>query len=522
MKLRKPDRINIYTETGSTDGVDVKFNAGKVTLTADQTPVRYLRFRWNFTECEKRNEPVKILGDEWERAYATMEWRGIVPVRTMPWVCIVSNGSDSNLNTAGRFTECFGVKVRPGAMCFWQYDGAGVTLWADVRCGGMGVILGGRTLDVCQVVFGEYRDMSAFRAARAYYKTLCDDALTIDHKVYGNNNWYYAYGKSSQEEILADTELLVSCCEGLENRPYMVIDDGWSQTKGDAPWDVLNERFYDMKQLAKDITERGARPGIWFRPLADKKKELPLNTPEVRAKWRDMYLDPSHPDVLDYVAKTVSRLSKEWGYKLIKHDFSSYDMFGAFGFQMADAITKDGWCFYDRGKTSAEIVLQLYRTIKEAAAEDTLILGCNVIGHLAAGLVHLNRTGDDTSGKEWERTRAFGVNTLAFRMPHHEAFYHADADCVGITEHIDPMLNLEWLRALTVSGTSLFVSPRPSVVDDRYREALKAAYARNSIQADVLEPLDWMENMCPNRWLLNGEEIEFHWYSPDGVENFKG
>ena len=46
--------------------------------------------------------------------------------------------------------------------------------------------------------------------------------------------------------------------------------------------------------------------------------------------------------------------------------------------------------------------------------------------------MHLNRTGDDTSGRIWERTRRMGVNTLAFRLPQHNTFYHIDADCVGI------------------------------------------------------------------------------------------
>ena len=44
----------------------------------------------------------------------------------------------------------------------------------------------------------------------------------------------------------------------------------------------------------------------------------------------------------------------------------------------------------------------------------------------------LNRTGDDTSGRIWERTKRMGVNTLAFRLPQHNTFYHIDADCVGI------------------------------------------------------------------------------------------
>ena len=149
-----------------------------------------------------------------------------------------------------------------------------------------------------------------------------------------------------------------------------------------------------------------------------------------------------------------------------------------------------------------------------------LILGCNVIGHLAAGLVELNRTGDDTSGREWERTRKYGVNTLAFRMMHNDTFYAADADCVGITGAIDWKLNREWLRALSVSGSPLFVSCKPGVLNESELDELRQAFARNSVQNDTLEPIDWMENTCPERWLLNGEEIRFNWYPECGAESF--
>lgn len=61
-----------------------------------------------------------------------------------------------------------------------------------------------------------------------------------------------------------------------------------------------------------------------------------------------------------------------------------------------------------------------------------LILGCNTIGHLGAGYMHINRTADDTSGKCWERTRRIGINSLAFRLSQHRKFYEIDTDCVGI------------------------------------------------------------------------------------------
>lgn len=529
MQLRFSDRMEIISQSGqqmfsapSAEWGDVsvaqRLDGDKlyIELCAKDTQVRFIRLRWNFADAEKR-EGVRVYGDEWERAYGNMAWQGIRPERCMPWVCAVSNGSDRCADTAGRYTECFGVMTQPNAFCLWQYDTEGVTLWMDVRNGGRGVRLNGRKLDVCTVVMAEYRNQSAFAALKAFYRSLCPAPLKADHKIYGSNNWYYAYGKSSHEEILADTEFVASLCTDAENPPYMVIDDGWQPNPCDGPWHIGNERFPDMKRLCDEMKQKGVRPGIWIRYLRDLAKQTEGVTPDMRLARDDEFLDLSHPAVLQKVVEDTRRLTGEWGYQLIKHDFSTYDVFRYWGFQRSGFMAEEGLTFYDDTKTTAELILNLYRTIREAAGEETILLGCNVIGHLAAGLVHMNRTGDDTSGLEWERTRKMGVNTLAFRMLHDEAFFDADADCVGITGAIPWKLNGEWLKALAASGTPLFVSCKPSEATDEIRCDLQQAFARSAVQRDVLIPLDWMENSCPEHWLLNGEAVHFDWYPAEGA-----
>jgi len=533
MKLRFSDIVEIVAEAGSASfdqpcaqWEDVSVSQAmtgrgvKVVLCAGETPVKYLRLRWKFAAEEKRSESVRVFGDAWERGYGDLEWRGVVPDRNMPWVCAVSNGSDSDPDVSGRFTECFGVAVRPNAFCMWQYDSHGLTLNIDVRNGGSGVLLGGRKLEVCEILFGEYRGVSAFAALKEYYKTLCTDPIFPKHPVYGSNNWYYAYGDSSHEEILSDTDFVVARCGQQQNIPYMVIDDGWQPNECDGPWHCGNEKFPDMKALADAMKAKGVRPGIWVRYLHDEVRYL--NDPkgeqsgisgEMRMMRDPFYLDPTHPDVQALIVRDTKRIVEEWGYQLIKHDFSTFDFFGEWGSTVKGFLnTKDGWHFYDRSKTSAEIVIDFYRLIKEAAG-DCIILGCNVIGHLAAGLVEMNRTGDDTSGREWDRTRKMGVNTLAFRMLHHKAFYDVDADCVGVMGIIPWKLNGEWLRALSVSGTPLFVSYNPKLPEDEKAFAdLSAAFDRSAAQTDELIPLDWMETTCPEKWLLNGQTVEFEWF----------
>ncbi|MBP3322798.1 MAG: alpha-galactosidase [Clostridia bacterium] len=536
MKLRMPDMIRIYGEDWSKDitcqnreeksfcfdhkDVNVKLEIKdeiKVYVKAETTPLTYLRLRFNFTETEKRKENIKIMGDAFERGYGELEWFGIKPERMFPWYILVSNGTDSDLNYKGRFTEGFGIKTLPNSFAAWQYDAAGITLWIDIRNGGKGVHLNGRELLACEVVFGEFYDMSAFFAGKEFCKMMCASPVLPKHKVYGSNNWYYAYGKSSHEEILSDTKLVAEACSGLENIPYMVIDDGWQKNKTDAPWDKLNERFHDMKELASEMSKMGVRPGIWVRYLVDSKFEVKEKDSQWRYKHDSRYFDPSHPEVIEYV-KRITKMFVDWGYKLIKHDFTAGDIFGP---PMSnERVTKNNWCFYDKTKTSAEITYNLYKAIKDAAGDDCIIIGCNSISHLCAGIYELNRTGMDTSGERFEYTRQMGVNTLAFRLMQNGTFYMADADCVGIMGPIPWKLNREWLKALAYSGSPLFISCKPGILNDEEFNELKEAYKVNSIQENELFPLDWMENLCPERWMLDGKEIRFNWYDNNGPEYF--
>ena len=490
----------------------------KVSATTYEYGARYIQLRWN----NSMRKDVKVLGDAYERGYGDLSWCTIRPERCMPWYMAASNGSDSNFNYNGRLTECFGVGVCPNAICFWQYDTEGVTLWLDIRNGGEGTELNGRMLDCATVLFKEYKDVSAYSAMQSFCGAMCPDPYLPDHKVYGSNNWYYAYGNSSFEEIISDTKLLAKMCEGLENVPYMVIDDGWQPNPTDAPWDTGNEKFPDMKGLADSMRAYGVRPGIWVRYLINGKdgSERKISVPEswYLSRCKNSF-DPSHPEVLDYVANVTGILTKDWGYELIKHDFSTFDIFGKWGFQIIDKLADNGWAFYDRTKTTAEIIKNFYKVIKDNA-NGAVIIGCNCIGHLCATYHQLNRTGDDTSGFEWSRTAKMGVNTLAFRNCVNGRFFMADADCVGITGAIDWSLNREWLTALSRSGSPLFVSCKPGILNDNELAELKEAYRVASYQADELVPVDWMETTTPDTYLLNGEIVKFNWYAKKGNQIF--
>jgi alpha-galactosidase len=184
---------------------------------------------------------------------------------------------------------------------------------------------------------------------------------------------------------------------------------------------------------------------------------------------------------------------------------------------MGAALTKDGWTFASgASRTTAEVIDELYATIREAAG-DSLIIGCNTVSHLSAGRFEICRIGDDTSGTEWSRTRKMGVNSLAFRGAQHGAFYVADADCVGVTTAVPWSYTKQWLDLLARSGTMLFVSLAPDALGTEQRRNLKEALAVAAVAQPLGEPIDWEHAAYPSRWRLMGHQHTYDWVGADGA-----
>lgn len=500
--LRLPDSAQITCEEKEHDA-KVRFalsdNKLTVFVSAASSRVKFLDLRWNI----KIREEVSVMGDAWERTYADIGFTGLLAERALPWYFALRHKGG---------TDCVGVGVQPNALIYFNIDAEGVTAHCDLRSGTVGVELAGREIAVADFMSAEY-NKEPFYALCDFCKKMCPDPILPKEKIYGGNNWYYAYGKSSCEEILSDCALQAELAEGLENPPFMVIDDGWQVKHLQGPW-TPNEKFGDMKKIADAFKAMGVRPGIWFRPLRDESESIPA---QWRFKNRNQkeaeYLDPSHPGVLAHISSVVKTMVG-WGYELIKHDFSSFDIFGAWGFERKKHLSEGDWRFYDSSKTSAEIYKNFLKTLLDATEGKAYLIGCNCISHLTAGLSHINRVGDDTSGKEWERTRSYGINTLAFRLCQNNAFYVVDADCAGFKDGNIPFgLNKKWVELLAKSGTPMFVSAPAGAFNDEEKAFLKEMYKIASLQKNVTAPVDYLYNATPALWSIDGEICEFDWWN---------
>ena len=474
---------------------NVNGNTLDLYITATVDKPKFIELEWQF---ESAND-VFVLGDAWERSYSDLEFKKLADNdRCLPWYFIA---------TDKKSCFCFGVKTQPNAFISFRYTEKGITALVDCRNGGCGVQLDGRKIHLATFIYKSYESANVFECLCDYCKTLCDNPILPKERIYGGNNWYYAYGKSSYEEIISDAKVQVELAKGIDNKPFEVIDDCWQINSCEGPW-LPNEKFGDMKKLAAEIKEIGARPGIWVRLLHNRDSSL-TDEMKILHGGKRKYLDPTHPFVKEFIKADIERI-KEWGYELIKHDFTTFDLFGGWGRELDTKTDEtEAWSFYDKTKTNAEIVLDLYRLIKETAG-DILIIGCNTVSHLCAGLVEINRTGNDTSGREWEATKKNGVNTLAFRLAQNEAFYMCDADCVGILgDNIPWEKNSQWLHLLSMSNSPLFVSCNNNLTDEQKAD-LSKAYKAFQIN-HTIKPVDIYENITPSVWEIDGETVTYNW-----------
>jgi alpha-galactosidase len=451
-----------------------------------------------------------MLGDAWERSYGDLAWRGMTPERAMPWYFATYDGASPH---------AYGVKTGAGAMCFWQIDPEGISLWLDVSNGGDGVLLGNRELAAATILSrrgspGE----PALDALRAFCKIMSPSPRLPNGVIYGGNDWYTAYGNNSQDMLLGITDMIAELSPARGVRPFVVVDMGWKDGSATFP---------SMAEYAEQVRRRGVRPGIWIRPF-----EAPAETPEAlllpakrygarTERYREIAFDPTIPEALARVQKKLEQL-ESWRFDLVKHDFSTYDLLGKWGFEMGAQPAIPGWHFHDQSRTNAEIISDFYKLVRATLGESIQILGCNTVGHLAAGIFELQRTGDDTSGRTWERTRRMGVNTLAYRLPQHETFFHLDPDCVGITRDVPWKLNAQWLDIVARTGTALFISPaQDGSVGPEQRAALKEAFARIASQKTTATPSDFFHDTTPETWNIGaGQTRQYQWCAENGALPF--
>ena len=215
----------------------------------------------------------------------------------------------------------------------------------------------------------------------------------------GYSSWYRHYGEIDHAKLKADLAGARTAFAGLvlgDASRVFQIDDGFCKV-GD--WLRVDAAKFPagLAPLAQQAVEAGFLPGLWLAPfvceaqslvfaqhsdwlLRDESGEAVRTGPH----WSGAYaLDTRNPAVREYVRDAVRTVVRDWGFKLLKLDF----------LYAACLVPHDGM---NRGELMAD-AMQLLR---EAAGEDTLLLGCGVPLASAFGVVDYCRIGCDV-GLDW-------------------------------------------------------------------------------------------------------------------------
>ena len=228
-------------------------------------------------------------------------------------------------------------------------------------------------------------------------------------------------------------------------------------------------------------------------------------------------LDPTVPEVRQKVADDIARV-RQWGFELIKHDYTTFDIFGRWGFQMGAAMTRDGWTFAaGPSRTTAEVINDLYRSDsnrRRRRARHRLQHGEPSLGRRLRDLSHRRRherhrvVAHAEDGREHARVSRRAARRVlrgrrGLRRRHERGAVGAESPVAR--------------SARRAAGRCCSSRSRPDALGAEQRRDLTAALALAAAPQPLGEPLDWQRTVYPTRWRLEGREIAYDWVGADGA-----
>jgi len=244
-------------------------------------------------------------------------------------------------------------------------------------------------------------------------------------------SWYHYFGKLGWPDVLENLEVAAADRRAF---PFDVfqVDDGYETEIGD--WQSPKPGYPDLAGLARAITGKGYRAGIWAAPFsAAETSDLFARHPDwmvaeggrpkpcYRGWGKTIYaLDTTHPEVKRWLGETVSALRRA-GFSYLKIDF----LFAA-------AMPGDRWV----RATPIQAYREGLRAIRRAAGPD-FVLGCGAPLLPSVGLVDAMRIGEDTA-PYWKTKPSgfqgpnayFALRNALMRQFMHRAFWLNDPDCL--------------------------------------------------------------------------------------------
>ncbi|KAK1743772.1 alpha-galactosidase [Skeletonema marinoi] len=283
--------------------------------------------------------------------------------------------------------------------------------------------------------------------AMVYYIHACgdhNDARAMEKGLtYGWCSWYHYYENIDHDSLSKNAHVLNKAKSKIGFN-LCLVDDGYMTSWGD--WTSLKPGKFvkegGMRVLADAIRSKGMQPE--FKAAKDHPDWIIRNDSGRYANSANcgkfFYgLDATNPEVRKHVYDTIHRAVHEWGFDVLKLDFL-----------YASCLAGNGK--YDNTMSRAEAFYLGLRTIREAAGDETFIIGCGCPLGTAIGWADGMRVSCDT-GPTWlpefplphwdngtlPSLRGMLRNTLSRSVLGHR-WWHNDPDCVllgNTTKHTD-------------------------------------------------------------------------------------
>jgi len=337
-------------------------------------------------------------------------------------------------------------------------------------------------------------------------------------------SWYQFYSKVTAAQIKANLLALKKIDNQLPLKLFQ-IDDGYQSQVGD--WLTFRDTFPDgIEALVKEIKKTGYQPGIWIAPfMVHPQSDLRKKHPDWQLRkesgrlvnsgfaWNtfNSSLDLTNPQALQYAVKVVHTAAYQWKFPYIKLDFLY-------------AAARPGK-YQDDTMTRAQVLRMGLEKLREAAGDDTLLLGCGLPLGSGIGIVSAMRIGPDVF-ESWY-PKWFGLSSIFRKEPYmpaarnsiqniltrsfmHRKWWINDPDCLLVRPTSD--LTLEEVQSLATvigmtGGNILLSDDLPQLPAERIKLA-----------ASLLPPIDqrpwvidWFDTDTPSRLRLDLKNSSGKW-----------
>jgi alpha-L-fucosidase 2 len=270
-----------------------------------------------------------------------------------------------------------------------------------------------------------------------------------------------------------------------------------------------------MKATASQLEGHGLRPGLWFTPFSwDPRDPLFQDRQEWFVKkengslyevlWAGWCLDMTHPQARGFLAGSVRRMTRDWGFRYLKPDAMWCGLAARCNYP-GTAYVDDSFgdsVFHDPYSTGIEAYRTGIRTLREAAGPNTYIAACNIAQNVrsmggAIGLVDAMRIGPDT-GANWDDIMPnFHLGSRLYFL--HNRVWHNDPDCLMLRAPLSLTQARSFASWVALSGSLNLVSEwLPGLPADRL-DCLRRSMPNSGLSA---RPLDLFEHAPARVWHL--------------------